>query len=116
LWSIESSLIRIEVFVQSTNASPEANTDRILIQSSDRFTAKYDLPFGDIDVTNPPDVQGEGAQMRAIAWGIIGVVAVGVAIFRLGVQGMRSEKQVQVPSAFPKTELGTGSSQMNEKE
>ena len=116
LWSIESSLLRIEVFVQSTNASPEADTNRILIQSSDRFTAKYDAPFTDIDVTDPPEVQGEGAQIRALAWGVVGLVAVGVAIFRLGVQGMRSEKQEHVAPAFPMTEPGTGSSRLNEKE
>ena len=46
VWSIEESWLRIDVFVESRNASREGDTNRIVIQSSDVFKAHYGDPLG----------------------------------------------------------------------
>ena len=93
LWNIAESQLRIDVYVQSSNASPEGNNDRILIQTSNRFSAKYDAPFEEIEPPSSDDSQGAGSQTRALFWGVLGAVMVGLILYRIGAQTLRPEEE-----------------------
>ena len=100
LWNIAESQLRIDVYVQSSNASPEGNNDRILIQTSNRFSAKYDDPLEEAKPQPPEDSQGAGAQTRALFWGVMGVVMVGLILYRIGAQTLRPEEEKTIPHPF----------------
>ena len=108
IWSIEESLLRIDVFVQSSNESPEARNERIVVQSSNLFQAKYDNEFFDGDeVTNPSEKQGVASQGRAMFWGIGGLLVACLMAYRLGSQNLRPQTQPEVASPFVESVRGT---------
>jgi hypothetical protein len=104
VWNIEESWLRIDVFVESRNASPEGNTNRIVIQSSDVFKAHYDDPSD--AVSDGDDVarsQGAASQLRAVLWGAATLVFVGLFAYRVGVKNLSQSERYGAVDPFIKT-------------
>ena len=101
VWSIEESMLRIDVFVQSSNLSPEARNERIVVQSSNLFQAKYDNEFFDgTEVPEPSETQGAASQGRALFWGIGGLLVACLMAYRLGSQNHLAKAQPGVAPPF----------------
>ena len=104
VWSIEESWLRIDVFVESRNASPEGDTNRIVIQSSDVFKAHYEDPLGGgDDAGDAARSQGEASQLRAVFWGAATLVFVGLFAYRVGVKNLSQNERGGAEDPFAKT-------------
>ena len=104
VWNIEESWLRIDVFVESRNASPEGNTNRIVIQSSDLFKAHYDDPSDALsDGDDVARSQGAASQLRAVLWGAATLVFVGLFAYRIGVKNLSQSERYGAVDPFIKT-------------
>ena len=104
VWNIEESWLRIDVFVESRNASPEGNTNRIVIQSSDVFKAHYDDSLDEVsDGDGGARSQGAASQLRAVFWGAATLVFVGLFTYRIGVKNLSQSERYGAVDPFIKT-------------
>ena len=105
------------MFVQSSNLSPEARNERIVVQSSNLFQAKYDNEFVDgTEVPEPSETQGAASQGRALFWGIGGLLVACLMAYRLGSQNLQAKAEPGVAPPFAEAVHSTGSDEAAENE
>ena len=102
VWNIDEAWMRLDIHVQSTNASPEADNSRIVLQSEERFKGEYITEFD----TEPGDDfalrnVGEISSMRTVFWGILCLIGACLLIYRLGQQSTLQKEGMAVPVPFP---------------
>ena len=101
VWNIEEAWIRLDIHVQSTNASPEADNSRVVLQSEERFKGEYITEFDagpgdDLGV----DKEEKISSLRTIFWGILCLVGACLFVYRLGQQSTLPKDAVDVPIPF----------------
>ncbi|MDA8832908.1 S8 family serine peptidase [Candidatus Poseidoniales archaeon] len=101
VWNIEEAWIRLDIHVQSTNASPEADNSRVVLQSEERFKGEYITQFDagpgdDLGV----DKEEKISSLRTIFWGILCLVGACLFVYRLGQQSTLPKDAVDVPIPF----------------
>jgi hypothetical protein len=101
VWNIEEAWIRLDIHVQSTNASPEADNSRVVLQSEERFKGEYVTEFDagpgdDLGV----DKEEKISSLRTIFWGILCLVGACLFVYRLGQQSTLPKDAVDVPIPF----------------
>ena len=101
VWNIEEAWIRLDIHVQSTNASPEADNSRVVLQSEERFKGEYITEFDagpgdDLGV----DKEEKISSLRTIFWGILCLVGACLFVYRLGQQSTLPKDAVAVPIPF----------------
>ena len=101
VWNIEEAWIRLDIHVQSTNASPEADNSRVVLQSEERFKGEYITEFDagpgdDLGV----DKEEKISSLRTIFWGILCLVGACLFVYRLGQQNTLPKDAVDVPIPF----------------
>ena len=101
VWNIEEAWIRLDIHVQSTNASPEADNSRVVLQSEERFKGEsiteFDAgPGDDLGV----DKEEKISSLRTIFWGILCLVGACLFVYRLGQQSTLPKDAVAVPIPF----------------
>ena len=101
VWNIEEAWIRLDIHVQSTNASPEADNSRVVLQSEERFKGEYITEF-DAGPGDDPGVDKEEkiSSLRTIFWGILCLVGACLFVYRLGQQNTLPKDAVDVPIPF----------------
>ena len=101
VWNIDEAWMRLDIHVQSTNASPEADNSRVVLQSEERFKGEYITEFD----TDPGDDialidSGEISSLRTFFWGILCLVGACLFVYRLGQQSTLPKEGVPVPVPF----------------
>ena len=101
VWNIDEAWMRLDIHVQSTNASPEADNSRVVLQSEERFKGEYITEFD----TDPGDDialidSGEISSLRTFFWGILCLVGACLFVYRLGQQSTLPKEEVPVPVPF----------------
>ena len=101
VWNIDEAWMRLDIHVQSTNASPEADNSRVVLQSEERFKGEYITEFD----TDPGDDialidGGEISSLRTFFWGILCLVGACLFVYRLGQQSTLPKEGVPVPVPF----------------
>ncbi|MDG1559032.1 MAG: hypothetical protein P8R03_05895, partial [Candidatus Poseidoniaceae archaeon] len=87
--------------VQSTNASPEADNSRVVLQSEERFKGEYITEFDAGPGDNLGVDEGEKiSSLRTIFWGILCLVGACLFVYRLGQQSTLPKEVVAVPVPF----------------
>ncbi|MDB2618477.1 S8 family serine peptidase [bacterium] len=101
VWNIEEAWIRLDIHVQGTNASPEADNSRVVLQSEERFKGEYITEF---DAGPSDDLGGDKEEkissLRTIFWGILCLVGACLFVYRLGQQSTLPKDAVDVPIPF----------------
>ena len=117
VWDIESAWIRLDLHVQSTNNSPEADTSRIVVQTDQLFRAEYSSGFDDGVAEGEPQLQRDSVPAsRALFWGFLGVIGACLIAYRMGSENLRQSPPSTVDSPFV-VEAKTGDSvQVGENE
>ena len=101
VWNIDEAWMRLDIHVQSTNASPEADNSRVVLQSEERFKGEYITEFD----TDPGDDialidGGRISSLRTFFWGILCLVGACLFVYRLGQQSTLPKEGVPVPVPF----------------
>ena len=101
VWNIDEAWMRLDIHVQSTNASPEADNSRVVLQSEERFKGEYITEFD----TDPGDDialidGGRISSLRTFFWGILCLVGACLFVYRLGQQSTLPKEEVPVPVPF----------------
>ena len=101
VWNIDEAWMRLDIHVQSTNASPEADNSRVVLQSEERFKGEYVTEFD----AGPGDDLGVGEEekissLRTIFWGVLCLVGACLFVYRLGQQSTLPKEVVAVPVPF----------------
>nr|ADD93186.1 hypothetical protein [uncultured archaeon MedDCM-OCT-S08-C16] len=90
VWNIESTWIRLNFHVQSTNNSPEADTSRIVIQTDQHFRAEYSSGFDEGVPDGSQEQQVDVVPVsRVLFWGILGVIGACLIAYRMGSENLR---------------------------
>ena len=101
VWNIDEAWMRLDIHVQSTNASPEADNSRVVLQSEERFKGEYITEF---DPEPGDDIAlidgGEISSLRTFFWGILCLVGACLFVYRLGQQSTLPKEGVPVPVPF----------------
>ena len=106
IWSVEDSSLRLDVFVESKNSSPEADNARVVIQSDQLFRAVYDSPFVEDPLADKTERdKGIGSQPRALFWGLAGILAACVFVYRIGLKNLNRNFVDHLEDPFVKTEV-----------
>ena len=105
VWNIDEAWMRLDIHVQSTNASPEADNSRVVLQSEERFKGEYITEYDE----GPGDDLGVGqgekiSSLRTIFWGILCLVGACLFVYRLGQQSTLTKGAVAVPVPFAQQE------------
>lgn len=104
VWSIEESWLRIDLYVESRNSSPEGDVNRFVIQSSDVFRAYYEpMLDGSEGGENSSRSQGSGSQLRAVFWGAAMIVFTCFFAYRVGANNLASRQEISGSDPFVKT-------------
>ena len=101
VWNIDEAWMRLDIHVQSTNASPEADNSRVVLQSEERFKGEYITEFD----ADPGDNLGVGgdekiSSLRTIFWGILCLVGACLFVYRLGQQSTLPKEDIATPVPF----------------
>ena len=101
VWNIESAWIRLDLHVQSTNNSPEADTSRIVVQTDQLFRAEYTSGFDEEVVDVSPQQQRDSVPaLRVLFWGVLGVISACLIAYRMGSENLRRPPSPGVDSPF----------------
>ena len=101
VWDIESAWIRLDLHVQSTNNSPEADNSRIVVQTDQLFRAEYSSGFDDGVADGGPQQQRDSVPAsRALFWGFLGVIGACFIAYRMGSENLRHSPPSTVDSPF----------------
>ena len=109
VWNIDEAWMRLDIHVQSTNASPEADNSRVVVQSEERFKGEYLTEFDTGQGDNLAVSEEEKiSTLRTIFWGILCLVGACLFVYRLGQQSTLPKEAVAVPVPFAQQDQPSG--------
>ena len=86
LFDISDKEMHVQLYVQTLNQSPEAYLSTIYFDDNRNFSANWINPMLEIDdkkaVKDEPWVV---SQRRAVFWGVVGLIGMGILLFRMWV-------------------------------
>jgi len=100
VWDIRDELLQVEVYAQSRNLSPEGKNDFLLLRDDVTFTSHWDNPLLVNEGGVPPSEEGVASQNRALAWGVVGIIAGFVLMYQLSWKVRRENEGAKVLPAF----------------
>ena len=100
VWDIRGELLQVEIHAQSRNLSPEGKNDILLLRDDVTFTSHWNNPLLEDNEVFSPSEEGVASQNRAMAWGVVGIIAGFVLMYRLSRSLVRGNEGEKVQPAF----------------
>tara|TARA_S200000501_G_scaffold107245_1_gene100655 strand:- start:4752 stop:7889 length:3138 start_codon:yes stop_codon:yes gene_type:complete len=97
LFDISGKEMHVQIYVQSLNQSPEAYISTLYLDDNRNFSSEWTNPI--LEVENKKAVKNEPwnvGQNRAIVWGVIGIIGMGILLSRIWRDNMQNNGQFGV--------------------